>query len=97
MDDIYEVPQHQTADSFAISKLALRFRLTDAEYVGILEAAQTDVSVKAWVETFNIVSRINFADPRTKDGFELLKAKNLLTEERIIEIVAAPIQPNERP
>ena len=48
-----------------VTKLAFRFRLTDAEYVGILVAAKTDVEVAAWVETFNIVSQIKLDDPRT--------------------------------
>jgi hypothetical protein len=80
-----------------VTKLAFRFRLTDAEYVGILSAAKTDVEVAAWVETFNIVSQINLDDPRTVSGVETLVGKNLLTEERGQEILTNPVQPNERP
>jgi hypothetical protein len=80
-----------------ITKLAFRYRLTDAEYVGILSAAETDVEVAAWVETFNMVSQVNLDDPRTISGVETLVDKELLTEERGQEILTNPVQPNERP
>jgi hypothetical protein len=80
-----------------ITRLAFRYRLTDAEYVGILTAAKTDVSVAAWVETFNIVSQVNLDDPRTKAGLDMMVSKGLLTAERETEILTAPVQPNERP
>lgn len=79
-----------------ISKVAFRFRMTDAEYVGVLNAAKTDVEVEAWVETFNMVSRINLDDQRTKDGVAKLVSKNLLTQARADEILTAPVQPGER-
>jgi hypothetical protein len=80
-----------------ITKLAFRFRLTDAEYVGILSAAKTDVEVMAWVETFNIVSQVNLDDLRTASGLEMMVTKSLLTEERKTEILTAPVQDSERP
>lgn len=79
-----------------ISKVAFRFRMTDAEYVGILTAAKTDIEVAAWVETFNMVSRINLDDQRTKDGVAKLVNKGLLTEARANEILTNPVQPGER-
>lgn len=79
-----------------ISKLAFRFRLTDAEYVGILNAAKTDVEVAAWVETFNMVTRVNLDDPRTKAGLDLMVGKTLLTAVRKAEILTAPIKSEER-
>jgi hypothetical protein len=79
-----------------ISKVAFRFRMTDAEYVGVINAAKTDVEVAAWVETFNMVSRINLDDQRTKDGVAKLVSKNLLTQARADEILTAPVQPGER-
>lgn len=80
-----------------ITKVAFRFRLTDAEYVGILSAAKTDVEVAAWVETFNMVSSIDLDNQRTKDGVANLVSKNLLTQARADEILTAPVQPAERP
>jgi hypothetical protein len=80
-----------------ITKLAFRYRLTDAEYVGILSAAKTDVEVAAWVETFNMVSQVSLDDSRTASGLDMMVAKNLLTEERKTEILTAPVQDSERP
>jgi hypothetical protein len=80
-----------------ITKLAFRFRLTDAEYVGILQAAKTEVAVQAWVETFNMVSQINLDDPRTVAGVQQLVAAGLLTEQRADEILTTPVVPEERP
>lgn len=80
-----------------ITKVAFRFRMTDAEYVGVLSAAKTDVEVAAWVETFNMVSQIDLDSQRTKDGVANLVSKNLLTEERATEILTAPVQDSERP
>jgi hypothetical protein len=80
-----------------ITKVAFRFRMTDAEYVGVINAAKTDVEVAAWVETFNMVSSIDLDNQRTKDGVANLVSKNLLTQARADEILTAPVQPNERP
>jgi hypothetical protein len=80
-----------------VTKVAFRFRLTDAEYVGILAAAKTDIEVAAWIETFNMVSQIKLDDPRTVSGVETLVVKDLLTEDRAEEILTAPVQPDERP
>lgn len=80
-----------------ISKVAFRFRLTDAEYVGILSAAKTDVEVASWVETFNMVSSIDLDNQRTKDGVANLVSKNLLTQDRATEILTSPVRMNERP
>jgi hypothetical protein len=80
-----------------ITKVAFRFRMTDAEYVGVISAAKTDVEVASWVETFNMVSTIDLDNQRTKDGVANLVSKNLLTQARADEILTAPVQPNERP
>jgi len=80
-----------------ITKLSFRYRLTDQEYVNILTAAKTDVEVMAWIETFNMVSQVNLEDPRTNSGLQMMVAKNLLTEERVNEILTAPVQDSERP
>jgi hypothetical protein len=94
-----EVPQPPPVDSRppVITKVAFRFRLTDAEYVGILTAAKSDVAVQAWLETFNMVSQIDLGNQRTKDGVALLVSKNLLTQARATSILTDPVQESERP
>ena len=81
--------------SMVITKLAFRFRLTDAEYVGILSAAKTNVEAAAWVETFNMAPNIDLASQRTKDGVQNLVNNNLLTQARADEILTTPVQPGE--
>lgn len=78
-----------------ITRLAFRYRMTDEEYVGILNAAKTDVSVAAWVETFNIVTQVNLKDPRTNSGLTMMVNKGLLTPERKTEILNAPVTESE--
>lgn len=79
-----------------ITKVAFRFRFTDAEYAGILAAAKTDVEVQAWYDTFNMVATIDLDNQRTKDGVANLVSKNLLTQDRATEILTAPVRPGER-
>lgn len=94
-----EVPQPPPVDSRppVITKVAFRFRLTDAEYVGVLTAAKSDVAVTAWLETFNMVSQINLADPRTVAGVDLLVSKSLLTQARATAVLTAAVKEDERP
>jgi len=80
-----------------ITKLAFRFRLTDAEYVSILSAAKTDVAVEAWVSTFNMVTKVDLENERTVSGLATIVSHGLLTPERAEEILTAPVQPSERP
>ena len=80
-----------------ITKVAFRFRLTDLEYIGIMQAAKTEIIVAAWVETFNMVSQINLDDERTIAGIRQLVEFDLLTDNRAEEILTAAVQPNERP
>ncbi len=88
---LYEVPQPPI-----ISKLAFRFRLTDAEYVNVLSMAKTDVEVQAWLETFNMATKINLDDPRTSNGLNTLVSKGILTEERVKQILYTSVTQEER-
>jgi len=96
-EPIGDAPSAQLPEPPVITKLAFRFRLTDAEYVAILAAAKTDVSVEAWVKTFEMVSQVNLADPRTVAGVQQLVDAELLTQERGTEILTGPVLPEERP
>lgn len=80
-----------------ITKIAMLTRLTDAEYVGILAAAKTDVEVEGWLGRFNAANTINLEDSRTVAGINLLVTKNLLTQARATAILTDPVQDSERP
>ena len=97
-DGVFSMPVLPPAvpPSNTITKVAFRFRFTDAEYAGILAAAKTDTEVQAWYDTFNMVATIDLDNQRTKDGVANLVSKNLLTQARADEILTAPVQPNER-
>ena len=94
-----EVPQPPPVDSRppVITRIAFSSRLTDAEYVGIIAAAKTDVAVEAWLAKFNMVSQIDLSDQRTQAGVALLVSKGLLTQARADEILTAPVAEEERP
>ena len=80
-----------------ITKLALLNRMTDAEFIGIINAAKTDAEVELWKTRFDTATTIDLNDgSRVVAGFPMLVTKGLLTQERATTILTAPIQPNER-
>jgi hypothetical protein len=72
-------------------------RLAQAEFVGILAAAKTDVAIEAWKYVFDAASTIDLDGQNTRDGMTLLVSKGLLTQARADEILDSPVQPEERP
>ena len=80
-----------------ITKLALLNRMTDAEFIGIINAAKTDAEVELWKTRFDNATTIDLADgSRVVAGFPMLVTKGLLTQERATKILTDPIQINER-
>ena len=80
-----------------ITKLALLNRMTDAEFIGIINAAKTDAEVELWKTRFYNATSIDLADgSRVVAGFPMLVTKGLLTQERATTILTNPVQPNER-
>ena len=95
-DGVFSQPSPPPPLPNIITKVAFRFRFTDAEYSSILAAAKTDTEVQAWYETFNMVATIDLDSQRTKDGVENLVGKNLLTQQRATQILTDSVQPGER-
>ena len=80
-----------------ITKIALLNRMTDAEFIGIINAAKTDAEVELWKTRFDNASAIDLTSTdRVVAGFPMLVSKALLTQERVTVILTAPIQPDER-
>ena len=80
-----------------ITKIALLNRMTDAEFIGIINAAKTDAEVELWKTRFDLATTIDLNDgSRVVAGFPMLVTKGLLTQDRATAILTAPIQPNER-
>lgn len=70
-----------------ISKEEFRLLLTDSEYLNILQYSKTDVEVEAWVSTFNMLTKVNLDDERTKSWLEMLNLKGLISDSRKEEIL----------
>jgi len=80
-----------------ITKIALLNRMTDAEFIGIINAAKTDAEVELWKTRFDSVTTIDLNDgSRVVAGFPMLVAKGLLTQQRATKILTDPVQPDER-
>jgi len=80
-----------------ITKLALLNRMTDAEFIGIINVAKTDAEVELWKTRFDNATTIDLNDgSRVVAGFPMLVTKGLLTQERATKILTDPIQSNER-
>lgn len=80
-----------------ITKIALLNRMTDAEFIGIINAAKTDAEVELWKTRFDNATTIDLTSTdRVVAGFPMLVSKALLTQERATVILTAPIQPDER-
>lgn len=80
-----------------ITKIALLNRMTDAEFIGIINAAKTDAEVELWKTRFDNATSIDLDDgSRVVAGFPMLVTKGLLTQERATKILTDPIQINER-
>ena len=81
-----------------ITKIALLNRMTDAEFIGIINAAKTDAEVELWKTRFDNATTIDLADgSRVVAGFPMLVAKGLLTQARSAEILNPVIQQGEKP
>ena len=67
-------------------------RFTHPEFIGILNAAKTDVDVEAWLFRFNNADNpIETTDPRTIQGVESFVVKQLLTQQRAEEILGTTV------
>lgn len=91
------IPDPPPPSTWIITKLSMISRFTNAEYVGILSAKKTDVTVEAWYDAFYAASQINLRDPRCIDGVNFLVSKNLLTQARADEILTTPAKSDEIP
>ena len=83
--------------TWIITKLAMITRFTNPEYVGIVSAKKTDVTVEAWYDAFYAAANVNLQDQRCIDGVNFLVSKNLLTQARATEILTTPAKYDEIP
>lgn len=79
-----------------ITKLAMRQRFTIPELIGILTASKTDPMVEVLLGNMQVATFIDLARPDTVQGLGYLVSINLLTAQRMGEILNNPIQEIER-
>ena len=96
------------APATRVTRLAFRNRFTQSEKVALELAALDDPAATMAQRQQAAAIRVNLADVAvstfidlaaqdTRAGVQALEAGGLLTEGRALEILDAPVQPNERP
>ena len=91
-----------------VTRLAFRNRFTQAEKVSLELAAlddptapmaqrQLSASIRASMADTAVATFIDLGKPDTRAGVQMLEAGRLLAVGRALEILDAPVQPEERP
>ena len=91
-----------------VTRLAFRNRFTQAEKVSLELAAlddptapmaqrQLSASIRASMADIAAATFIDLGKPDTRAGVQMLEAGRLLAVGRALEILDAPVQPEERP
>jgi hypothetical protein len=84
-----------------ITQLAFLSRFTDAEAVAIdlasIGATVEAASMRRYLSKVNAATFIDLNRPDTRAGVQSLEAGGVLVAGRALEILDAPIQPEERP
>lgn len=75
--------------SQSLTQLELMKRLKIEELRNILDAAETNIDMKIWMEKFRNSSEIVRNDPETIKGFEDLERLGMIAEGRAKEILSA--------
>lgn len=88
----FEAPTPDTR----ITKLAFKQRLTQAERIGVREAAKTNAQVFDFQDLVDSATFVDLTRQDTIDGLASLEAAGLIGQGRSTEILTAPIQEIER-
>lgn len=70
-----------------ISRLQLIEKLGDV-YYNIVASSKTDVEIEIWLEKFRLTETFNLSNLSTNEMFSVLLNKNLITQEKINQIVS---------
>lgn len=80
-----------------ITKLAFRNRFTPAEKVSLYTAAKTSVDIQIYLDDVNAATFIDLQRPDTRANVQGLESAGLIAAGRALQILDAPIQPDEVP
>lgn len=90
-----EVIGSEPAPLRRLSHLAFLMRFTPAERKAVRTSTDDEVSDTMFL--FEKAKYIDFDDPVTQGGLQVLVAKGIFTQERLSEITDPPVQQHELP
>ena len=78
-----------------ITKLKFRQRFTNAELMGIFQAASSNYMIQALLDNQRVSDFTDLNDPTLMAGMEYLYSLGLLTQARVTQIMTTPPAANE--
>lgn len=96
MSDTIVIDQGRSAGS-KITKLAFRNRFTSPEKVALYNAAKTSAEIQIYLDDVNAATFIDLQRPDTRAAVHGLESLGLLAAGRALQVLDAPIQPDEVP
>lgn len=96
MSDIIVVDRGGAAD-LRITKLAFRNRFTAAEKTALYTAAKTNVDIQIYLDDVNAATYIDLQRADTRASVQELETAGLIAAGRALQILDAPVQPDEVP
>lgn len=80
-----------------VTRLAFRNRFSSAEKAALYNAAKTNVDIQIYLDDLNAASFIDLQRPDTRAAVQGLETAGLIGSGRALQILDAPIQPDEVP
>jgi hypothetical protein len=80
-----------------LTPLAFTRRFTIEEHAAILTAAQTDMVARAIYDRLMMAKPVDLEDPAVAEGLAYYQSQNLITVERMEEILGAAVTEKEKP
>lgn len=87
----------QAVANSRITRLAFRNRFTPAEKTALYTAAKTNVDIQIYLDDVNAATHIDLQRADTRANVQALETAGLLAAGRAMQILDAPIQPDEVP
>ena len=85
------------ATGFRITNLAFRNRFTAAEKTALYTAAKTNVDIQIYLDDVSAAAYIDLQRADTRAGVQELETAGLIAAGRALQILDAPVQPDEVP
>lgn len=79
-----------------MTKLAFRRRFTLAEKAAAEVSAETNPTMRVLLKDQEAATYIDLSDPATIEALDYMVSEGVITEARRVEILTAPVAPNEQ-